>query len=91
MAEWQQWAEIVFSTAENAVFWLRKRYFPNEKTLFSHSENDSNTPLLQWRQRIDDIDNEDVGSKDDDIHQQTDTHKIAEAVAARAVDQHVSG
>ena len=47
--------------------------------------------LLQGRQRINDVDNEDVGRKDDDIHQQTDAHKVAEAVAARAVDQHVGG
>ena len=91
MVEWQQRAETVLSLAENTVFCLRKHYFPSEKIPFSHLEYDLKAPLLQWRQRIDDIDNEDVGSKDDDIHQQTDTHKIAEAVAARAVDQHVSG
>ena len=38
--------------------------------------------LMQWCQRIDDAHDEDVGSEDDDVHQQTDTKEIAETVAA---------
>ena len=45
----------------------------------------------QWRQRKYDVDDEDVGSKYDDVHRQTDAHEIAEAVAARTIDQHVGG
>ena len=47
--------------------------------------------LMQWRQRIVDAHDEDVGSEDDDVHQQTDTKEIAEAVAAGIIDQQVGG
>ena len=30
-----------------------------------------------------------VGGKDNDVHQQTDTHEIAETVTSRTIDQHV--
>ena len=47
--------------------------------------------LLQRCQRVNDVDDEDVGSKDDDVHRQTDTHEVAESVAARGIDQHMGG
>ena len=42
-------------------------------------------PLQREQQRGD----EDVGSKDDDVHQQTDAHEVGKAVAARHIYQHV--
>ena len=47
--------------------------------------------LLQRRQWVDNIHDEDIRGEDDDVHQQTDTHKVAEAVSARAINKHVSG
>ncbi len=41
--------------------------------------------LLQRCKRINDVDDEDVGEEDDDVHQQADAHEIAEAVAAGTV------
>ncbi len=45
--------------------------------------------LLQRRQRIDDVDDKDIGSKDDEVHQQADAHEVAETVATGTIDQHV--
>ena len=44
---------------------------------------------MQWCQRVDEVYYEDVGCEDDDVHQQTDAHEVAEAVAARTIYQHV--
>ena len=42
----------------------------------------------QW---IDDVDDEDVGSQDDDVHEQSDAHEVAESISTRTVNQHVGG
>lgn len=47
--------------------------------------------LMQRRQRVDDVHNEDVCGEDDDVHREADAQEVAEAVSARAVDQHVGG
>ena len=44
---------------------------------------------MQGCQRIDDVHNEDIGSEDDKVHQQTNTYEVAEAIATWAIDQHV--
>ena len=36
-------------------------------------------------ERIDNVDDKDVGRQDDEVHQQTDAHEVAEAVAARTM------
>ena len=46
---------------------------------------------LQWGERIDDVYNQDIGGENDEVHQQTDAHEVTEAVASRAIDQHVGG
>ena len=69
-----------------------KRISDNKKT--HHVDGGllfDNIILLQGRQRINDVDNEDVGRKDDDIHQQTYSYEVAEAVAAGTIYQHVRG
>ena len=42
-------------------------------------------------QRVDDVDDKDIGGEDDEVHRQADTEEVFEAVAAGAVDEHVSG
>lgn len=42
-------------------------------------------------QRVDDIDDKDVGGQDDEVHHETYAHKVAEAVATRTIYQHVGG
>ena len=42
---------------------------------------------MQWSQRVDEVYDEDVGCEDDNVHQQTDAHEVAEAVAARTNNQ----
>ena len=47
--------------------------------------------LWQWCQWVNQIYYKNVGCQDDEVHQQADTHEVAEAVAAGAIYQHVGG
>ena len=46
---------------------------------------------MQRCQRIYKADDEDGGGEDDELHRHTDAHEVAEAVAARGIDEHVGG
>ena len=46
---------------------------------------------VEGSEGIDDIDNEDIGNEDDDIHQQTYLQEVAKPVSAGTIDQHVCG
>ena len=64
-----------------------KRISDNKKTY--HVDGGllfDNIILLQGRQRINDVDNENVGRKDDDVHQQTDAHQTPDGFDEEAAN-----